>query len=193
MPSHRPVLIANQHPRLRFNRGAAMRLMRALDNQFHVLPAERPHLNRRRSRAGKKFPGAKFPSVSGVLESEVPPGDLSLVFLTDAALARLHADFLGDPTSTDVITFEGDPALGVAGEICVSVDTAVTYARKHRRDFNAELTLYLIHGWLHLAGYDDLQPARKRVMRRAEARAMKIVAGIPHCDAGFRLLPLPSS
>jgi probable rRNA maturation factor len=41
--------------------------------------------------------------------------------------------------------------------------------------FSTELTLYVVHGWLHLAGYDDLQPAKKRVMRRAEARALKIL------------------
>ncbi len=53
-----------------------------------------------------------------------PPGELSLAFLTDAGLARLHADFLADPGITDVITFAGDPALGFAGEICVSADAA---------------------------------------------------------------------
>lgn len=109
-------------------------------------------------------------------QAKIPDGELSLVFLTDAALAQLHADFLDDPTTTDVITFEGDAALGTAGEICVSADTAAAYARQHRRDFSAELTLYLVHGWLHLAGFDDLVPAKKRAMRRAEARAMTLLA-----------------
>lgn len=104
-----------------------------------------------------------------------PDGELSLVFLTDAALAKLHADFLNDPSTTDVITFEGNPRIGIAGEICVSADTARTYANAHGHDFATELTLYLIHGWLHLAGYDDLKPEKKRVMRRAEARAMQIL------------------
>jgi probable rRNA maturation factor len=103
-------------------------------------------------------------------------GELSIVFLTDRALAQLHAQFLDDPTTTDVITFEGEPTLGSAGEICVSVDTAARYAREHRRDFSTELTLYVVHGWLHLAGYDDLAPAKKRVMRRAEAKAMRLLA-----------------
>jgi len=102
-------------------------------------------------------------------------GELSVVFMTDAALARLHGDFLDDPTTTDVITFEGDPTLGTAGEICVSADTAAAYARTQARDFSAELTLYLVHGWLHLAGHDDLAPAKKRAMRRAEARAMRLM------------------
>jgi probable rRNA maturation factor len=83
---------------------------------------------------------------------------------------------MADPSPTDVITFAGDPAVDSAGEICVSADTAARYAQSQRRDFSRELTLYIVHGWLHLAGYDDLQPARKRVMRRAEARAMKLLA-----------------
>jgi probable rRNA maturation factor len=138
--------IANRHPRLQLDRRALARLIATLD----------AHADR--------FRGGR------------PPGELSLVFLTDDAQAGLHADFLQDPTTTDVITFEGDPALGVAGEICISADTAAAYAKKHGGDFSAELTLYVVHGWLHLAGYDDLQPAKKRVMRRAEHRAMKLLA-----------------
>ena len=107
------------------------------------------------------------------LPAAPPPGELSLVFLTDAALAQVHADFLDDPSATDVITFEGNSAAGTAGEICVSADTASAYAARHRRNFSAELTLYLVHGWLHLAGHDDLTPTKKRAMRRAEARALQ--------------------
>lgn len=142
----RPLALANRHPRLRIDRRALARAIAVLDAH------------------AADFRGG------------CPAGELSLVFLTDSALAQLHADFLDDPTTTDVITFEGDPALGSAGEICVSADTAAAYARAHGRDFSAELTLYVIHGWLHLAGYDDLQPAKKRVMRRAEARAARALA-----------------
>ncbi len=141
----RTIAIANRHSRLRLDRCAIMRAIRVLDG----------HL--------KKFRGGP------------PPGELSLVFLTDAALATIHGNFLRNPTTTDVITFEGYPSLGTAGEICVSVDTAAAFARKTGKDFSAELTLYLVHGWLHLAGYDDLVPAKKRVMRRAEARALRLL------------------
>lgn len=144
----REVAIARRHPRLRV---PAAELRAAIA----VLDAHRARLA---PRAGRPF-----------------PGELSLVFLTDAALARLHAGFLDDPTTTDVITFEGDPAAGFGGEICVSVDTAARYAREHRRDFSAELTLYVVHGWLHLAGHDDLEPRKKRAMRRAEARALALL------------------
>ncbi len=105
-----------------------------------------------------------------------PDGELSIAFLTDKALARIHADFLDDPTTTDVITFEGNAKLGSGGEICVSADTAANFATEHGHKFSEELTLYVVHGWLHLAGYDDLKPEKKRRMRAAEKRAMTLLA-----------------
>jgi probable rRNA maturation factor len=155
----REIAIANRHPRLCLDRRAVARVIEILDAHHDALAT------------GKSVLGGA--------------GELSVVFLTDAALAQLHADFLDDPTTTDVITFEGDPALGTAGEICVSADTAAAYAKAHGRDFSEELTLYVVHGWLHLAGYDDLQPAKKRGMRRAEARAMKLLhaaGAVPRFD-----------
>jgi probable rRNA maturation factor len=145
----REVAITNRHRRLRLNRAAVTRVISLLDAHAAAI---------------------------GVAAAALPPGELSLVFLTDADLADLHAEFLDDPSTTDVITFEGDPAMGTAGEICVSADTAAAYARANGRDFSAELTLYLVHGWLHLCGYDDLEPRKKRAMRRAEARAMRVLA-----------------
>ncbi len=141
----RDLAIHNAHPRLRLDKKAVARVVDILD-------AYR-----------EKFLGG------------CPDGELSLAFMTDAKLAKLHADFLDDPTTTDVITFEGQPEFGAAGEICVSADTAAAYSKTNDRDFSEELTLYVVHGWLHLAGYDDLEPAKKRKMRAAEARAMKLL------------------
>jgi probable rRNA maturation factor len=148
----REITVANRHPRLRLDRRAITRVIELLDANAGAIR---------------------------VPKSAVPEGELSIVILTDTELAKLHADFLDDPTTTDVITFEGNPDLGAAGEICVSADTAAVYARKHRRDFSMELTLYIVHGWLHLAGHDDLVPQQKRSMRRAEARALRILE--QHC------------
>jgi probable rRNA maturation factor len=144
----RDVAIANRHPLLRFDRRKVTEVIRLLDQSSPSLaPAS----------------------------SVIPTGDLSIVFLTDPELARLHGEFMNDPSPTDVITFEGNPLLGTAGEICVSADTASAYARAHGRDFSTELTLYMVHGWLHLAGYDDLVPEKKRAMRRAESRALRLL------------------
>ncbi len=144
----RSVEISVKHPRLKIDRERIEALIEALD------------ANATRFKDG------------------CPEGELSLAFVTDKALAKLHGDFLDDPTTTDVITFEGQPEFGVAGEICISVDTAARYATEHGRGLSEELSLYVIHGWLHLAGYDDLKPELKRAMRRAEARAEKLLRGL---------------
>ena len=172
VPMSREVSIRNAHSRLKIPRGAIARAVAELD--------------------------AQAPDFLG----GCPAGELSVVFLTDPALAKIHADFMDDPTATDVITFEGDPVASLAGEICVSADTAARYVgllegrspdrpRSVRKptlqdNFAAELTLYVVHGWLHLAGYDDLQPAKKRQMRATEARAMKLLVAAKAIPA-FRL------
>ncbi len=145
MSTSRAVHILNAHPGLRLDRRGLIRVIHRLDAH------------------AERFLGGP--------ES----GELSLAFLTDDALARLHGEFLGDPTPTDVITFEGEPAFGTAGEICVSPDTASRFSSARGRDFSEELLLYVVHGWLHLAGYDDRQPAPKRRMRAAEARALSLL------------------
>lgn len=195
----REIALTNRHPRLKIPRPAVVRAIGLLDEHFAMSPADLPHLSLPPARlAGLK---AKVKNQKSKIHGVCPAGELSLVFLTDPALARIHADFMDDPTATDVITFEGDASAGLAGEVCVSADTAWHYvgarlvrARDRtenalRQDaFAAELTLYLVHGWLHLAGYDDLQPSKKRRMRAAEARAMKLLrrqGAIP----GFRLAP----
>jgi len=126
-----------------------------------------------------RFSRARLGRCLEVLEGQTgprpPPGELSLAFLTDAALARLHDDFLNDPAPTDVITFPGGPTDDFAGEICVSVDRAAAESSKRAHPFAQELTLYLVHGWLHLAGLDDLTPAGRRAMRRGERRLLAAI------------------
>ena len=143
----RSVDVANRHPRLRIDRRRVAAAIALLD-----------------ANAGKFRGGC-------------PPGVLSVAFLQDPALAGLHARYLGDPSATDVITFAGDPANHVAGEICVSVDAvAARRAGDTAARLSREIALYLVHGWLHLAGYDDGNPASRRAIRRAEARAMRLLA-----------------
>lgn len=102
-------------------------------------------------------------------------GELSVVFVGDAEIARVHADFMGDPTPTDVITFPADAAMESAGEIIVSVDHARSRAGELGEPFSRELSLYLVHGWLHLAGYDDRAEADRAAMRAAEQAALAML------------------
>ncbi len=87
----------------------------------------------------------------------------------------MHKEFMNDPTPTDVITFQGEPEVDLAGEICVCPEIAQEYAAANDLDFSKELTLYLIHGYLHLAGFDDIEDRDRNEMRKAEEIAMELV------------------
>ena len=101
-------------------------------------------------------------------------GELSIAFVDDATIAKVHGDFMDDPTPTDVITFPADPEMESAGEIVVSVDHAFERAKDFGEPFGRELALYLIHGWLHLAGYDDREEQDRKRMRAAEKEALAL-------------------
>jgi probable rRNA maturation factor len=146
--------------------------MPALKAHLRVVSISRRHRHLR-------FRGAAVVKLFHFLDQNapwtLPPGELSIVFLNNRAIGRIHADFLDDPTPTDVITFPGDPSMDLAGEICVSADQAMVYAQEHNQTFARELTLYLVHGWLHLAGLNDHTADECKVMRSAEAHLMSLL------------------
>ena len=88
-------------------------------------------------------------------------GRLSVAVVGATAMASLHRRFLGQPGPTDVLTFDLDTDHGdgyVDGEIVICSDVARRRAARRGRSLQAaraELALYLVHGILHLAGYDD--------------------------------------
>jgi probable rRNA maturation factor len=99
---------------------------------------------------------------------------LSVVFVNDAHLARLHARHLGDPSRTDVITFDlSDDLGGPGGEIYASAPCARRRARARGVPARRELLLYVVHGVLHLCGFDDRTRAERARMRAAETHVMR--------------------
>lgn len=101
-----------------------------------------------------------------------PKGDLSLVFMERDMHNKLHGEFLNDYRPTDVITFPPDSEERMAGEICVSVEQAMEESIKREIPFVRELSLYLIHGWLHLVGFDDIEKVERQQMRLEEERSL---------------------
>ena len=104
-----------------------------------------------------------------------PGGELSIAFVSKSEISRIHEQFMQDPSPTDVITFPGDVENGLAGEICVCPEVAADYGNKHGVPFPEELSLYLVHGYLHLCGFDDRCDETKLEMRSAEELAMNLV------------------
>lgn len=93
---------------------------------------------------------------------------IEIVLVERVVMARVHGDFLGDPTETDVITFP-------YGEILVCPAVARDQAPGHGLEVEQEVLLYALHGLLHLAGYDDATPALAGRMARAQSRLLKRV------------------
>ena len=97
---------------------------------------------------------------------------LSLAFLTHPSLRQLHQTWLNDPRNTDVMSFPSLKGEGSLGEICVSVTAAAQRCSAYSHTFSEELTLYLIHGFLHLIGYQDKNRAHCLKMRLEETRCL---------------------
>lgn len=106
---------------------------------------------------------------------------LSVSLLGDAAMARLNATYVHHEGATDVITFDYRPAgpatapEGLWGEICVGVEEAQRQARRFGTTWPAEVARYLVHGVLHLLGFDDQQPEARRRMKREEDRLLRLL------------------
>lgn len=101
---------------------------------------------------------------------KINASELTLYFVTKKKITKLHGEFFEDPTPTDCISFPIDDEH--LGEIFICPAVAIEYASKKNLDPKRETTLYLIHGLLHLIGYDDLEPKTKKAMRAKEKRCM---------------------
>jgi probable rRNA maturation factor len=98
----------------------------------------------------------------------LPKGELSIAFITPERCCELHETFFSDDSITDVMTFPGDPDDNHAGDLAICPAFAVEQAPEYATTFAEELTLYLLHGWLHLVGFDDQSPEDMEQMRKAE-------------------------
>ena len=99
---------------------------------------------------------------------------IEVALVDDETLAELHGRYLDDPSVTDVMAFElGEEGGGPLGEIYVSVDRAEIVAGRRGSSWERELTLYLVHGALHLCGFNDLEDADREAMREAEAAVLE--------------------
>jgi probable rRNA maturation factor len=102
--------------------------------------------------------------------------ELGVHFIGAGEMAGLNETFLGHEGSTDVITFnhqEEAQSEKLCGEIFISVDDALVHARRFRVQWPSEVTRYLVHGVLHLAGCDDTDPVSRRSMKRLENKLLK--------------------
>jgi probable rRNA maturation factor len=100
-------------------------------------------------------------------------GQVTVLLTTDAAIRKLNKQFRGKDKATDVLSFpaEGVGAEGIAGDLAISVTTAMGQAAEQGHSVSTEIKVLILHGLLHLAGYDHEadagQMARKEKLLRA--------------------------
>lgn len=115
-----------------------------------------------------------FHIVQAVLSLEQASCDeLNIYFVQEAEICEVHAEFFNDPSPTDCISIQIDDPKDspcFLGEIFISPKAAQDYIKESQGDLYEEITLYLVHGLLHLLGYDDVEEEERQKMRLAEKR-----------------------
>ncbi len=109
-------------------------------------------------------------------------GELNYIFCSDPYLLAINQQFLDHDYFTDIITFDNSDDFfqetgrkGVSADIYISVDTVKANGVAYGEGFERELHRVIVHGLLHLVGYDDVTEWKQRRMRAAENRALKLL------------------
>ncbi|MBI5809456.1 MAG: rRNA maturation RNase YbeY [Ignavibacteriales bacterium] len=99
---------------------------------------------------------------------------LEFNFVGTKTITEINNKYLNHSGSTDIITFNySDERFRFDGEIFISVPDAYENAKKYKVTIDNEIERLIIHGVLHLLGYDDLTPAKKRTMKKYENKFVK--------------------
>jgi probable rRNA maturation factor len=111
-----------------------------------------------------------------VLEGEgVKEAQIILAFVDNATIHRLNKQFLNHDEPTDVLSFPMSAANArkLEGELVIGAEVAKAQAAERGHEVGAELGLYVIHGLLHLCGYDDHEDDDIRKMRERERHYLR--------------------
>jgi len=122
-----------------------------------------------------------------VVFRELALGDteLSVVLTSDATIHALNRDYRKKDRPTDVLAFAmhegemGDAGGDLLGDVIVSVETARRQARRARRELALEVTMLMVHGVLHLLGWDHETATKDRAMRAETARLVALASAPP--------------
>ncbi|PQO47048.1 rRNA maturation RNase YbeY [Blastopirellula marina] len=121
-------------------------------------------------------PGELFhKAVAAVFSGEgYARGEVGIAVVDNPEIHEFNQRFLQHDYPTDVITFPMDEEDGfLSGEIMISAEYAADEAQQHAWTTEEEMTLYVVHGCLHLAGYDDHQEDDRQEMRRLEQHYLR--------------------
>lgn len=99
---------------------------------------------------------------------------LVYIFCKDSYLLSINQDYLKHKTLTDIITFDYSESDQVDGEIYISIERVKENASKFGKSFDEELRRVMIHGVLHILGFEDKSQAQKLTMRKKEEACLSL-------------------
>ena len=100
------------------------------------------------------------------------PGPINFIYCSDDDLLKVNQEYLGHDFYTDIITFQYEAAPMISGDIYISVDRVLDNAKTFKEQFPREMKRVMIHGVLHLLGYQDKTEEEKIEMRSKETEMM---------------------
>ena len=110
--------------------------------------------------------------------------EISFLFVDNGEITLINKKYFGKDRPTDVIAFPQDfcsPTVNSEiynlGDVVISVEQAMIQSKRLRKTFASEIALLIVHGILHLVGYDDRKPTARRKMRSMEKRLLARIAG----------------
>ncbi len=175
--SRRELTLVQRHPRIRVDRRLLRRILRAaLADPVFSRPAPEavPRRGRRAFRVRTPRSGASDSPRARICY------ELGCFLVGADEMTALNGRYLAHAGVTDVIAFDYGPPPGarpgdpwLCGEVFVCLDEAGLQARRYRTTWTSELVRYLLHGLLHLRGYDDVKPGWRRRMKRIEGRLVR--------------------
>lgn len=100
------------------------------------------------------------------LETLRRPGEITVSLVNDGQIRELNTIYLGRYCPTDVISFDiSRDRKELIADIAISTDTAARNAKKYRTSPLFEIYLYVVHGLLHVLGYDDITIRKRKIMQ----------------------------
>ena len=124
----------------------------------------------------KKIKKISRSALEGMGEDEA---ELSLLLVDDSYIRKLNKKYRGSDYKTDVLAFamrDGEgvpPDSPILGDVVISVETAKREAINRKRKFDEEMNLYIVHGILHLLGYEDETAEKKKTMESKEKELLE--------------------
>jgi rRNA maturation RNase YbeY len=101
-------------------------------------------------------------------------GDINIIFCSDNYILDVNLRYLGHDYFTDIITFDYCEGKKLSGDLFISIDSVRENAIEYGAEFDDELHRVMVHGLLHLIGYDDHTPEEERIIHEKEDYYLKL-------------------